>query len=76
MHEKLATKSKYTFKNVSMGFVLNIPLHELQLLHTVHDLMSNLNKKITILLDLTKAFDKVFSCINYNTMEYICIMRP
>ena len=35
---------------------------ELQLLHTVHDLVSNLNQKTqtdAILLDLSKAFDKV-----------------
>ena len=42
---------------------------ELQLLHTVHDLaiVSNLNKKIQtdgILLDLTKAFDKVLHCLS------------
>jgi len=46
---------------------------ELQLLHTVHDLVTNLNKKIqtdAILLDLTKAFDKVLHRFLLHKLHY------
>ena len=46
---------------------------ELQLLHTVHDFVSNLNTRIqtdAILLDLTKAFDKVLHRFLIHKLEY------
>ena len=46
---------------------------ELQLLHTVHDFTSSLNEKVqidTVLLDLSKAFDKVVHRYLILKLEY------